>query len=244
MEQRCRRERIFIRYLFCRITNGLKRRDSLNLYDNSMNTKILLHSSIIVILTAFIQADVNRCLAQQRPQFTQYMFNGLVLNPAMAGIEQAPNVMLISKIQWAKVDGAPTTQILSASARIPNSNAGVGITFTNDKIGIHKNQYLQTSFAYHLPLTEKSFLSMGLQAGADFYKSNYSSIAGTQNIDPGMKDVSYAAFNMGVGVLYKTPRLELGISAPSIIPHQYQYDESLDINWNQTNYFSFVRYRF
>ncbi|MEO7988949.1 MAG: type IX secretion system membrane protein PorP/SprF [Chryseolinea sp.] len=210
-----------------------------------MKTKTLLHSLVKITLIAFIiHAEVNCCLAQQKAQFTQYMFNGLVLNPAMAGIENAPSVTFINKIQWARVDGAPTTQTLSASTRIPHSNAGVGITFVNDKIGVHNNQYLQASFAYHLPITEKSFLSLGLQAGADFYKSNYASIAGNQNIDPGLNNMSYAAFIMGVGILYKSSKFEGGISAPSIIPHQFAYDDSLRVHWGQAHYFSFLRYHF
>ena len=209
-----------------------------------MRTATLFIKSFL-IASIIIFHSSNECYAQQKVQFTQYMFNGLVLNPAMAGTDEAPSLTFLNKSQWANVEGAPTTQTLSAQTPIPNKKLGLGITFVNDKIGVHKNQFVQASFAYHLPVTKKSFLSLGVQAGAEFHKSDYASIVGNQNIDPQLlnNNLSYQAFNIGAGIFYKSSKFEVGISAPSLIPTKYQYYDSITINWTQAQYFSFLRYR-
>ena len=101
--------------------------------------------------------------SQQKVQFTQYMFNGLVINPAYAGADEALSMTFIQRSQWAGVDNAPETQTLSAHTLFGKRKIGLGLTLINDKIGVHKTLNALTTYAYHLQVAEKSFLSMGLQ---------------------------------------------------------------------------------
>jgi len=204
------------------------------------NTSLVRYLTVVLMLIT----SSNFCAGQQKVQFTQYMFNGLVLNPALAGSDEALSLTFLNRNQWTSVDGAPTTQTFSAHTRIPGKRAGVGFVFVNDKIGVHKNQNLQGSFAYHLPLTSQSYLAMGLQAGFGFHKSDYASIlTGNQSIGATSGSVAYQAFNMGVGIYYKSPRLEVGLSAPALMPEKYSYSDSIHINWSKSQYFTFIRYR-
>src|SRR5688572_23136126 len=131
-------------------------------------------------------------LAQQRVQFTQYMFNGLVINPAYAGADEALSLTLIQRKQWSNVDGSPSTQSLSAHTLFGKKHFGLGMTLINDKIGIHKNLSALTNYAYHLKVGAKSYLSMGVQAGIHSRKSNYGRLAGLNNTDPKLYDASVA----------------------------------------------------
>ena len=47
--------------------------------------------------------------AQQDPQYSMYMFNGLVLNPAYAGSWDHAGMTAIGRKQWAGLNGSPTT---------------------------------------------------------------------------------------------------------------------------------------
>src|SRR5690349_18658589 len=76
--------------------------------------------------------------AQQLPQFTQYMFNRLVINPAYAGGDGPLSLTLANRSQWLGVDGAPTTQTFTAHSMFTKKN-GLGLSLVNDKIGVHKN---------------------------------------------------------------------------------------------------------
>ena len=51
--------------------------------------------------------------AQQKPQYTQYVFNNLLINPAVTGIENYTNVRAGYRTQWTGLQGAPVTQYLT-----------------------------------------------------------------------------------------------------------------------------------
>ncbi|MGV3541519.1 MAG: type IX secretion system membrane protein PorP/SprF [Rufibacter sp.] len=53
-------------------------------------------------------------LAQQKPQYGQYMLNGFLLNPSLTGIENYTDVKLSYRRQWAGLEGAPTSMYLTA----------------------------------------------------------------------------------------------------------------------------------
>ena len=48
-------------------------------------------------------------MAQQRPQYTQYVFNNFLLNPALSGIENYTDAKLGYRSQWQGLQGAPVT---------------------------------------------------------------------------------------------------------------------------------------
>ena len=50
-------------------------------------------------------------VAQQRPVYSQYMFNGLALNPAYAGSQKQFNAMAVLRTQWVNLEGSPRTQM-------------------------------------------------------------------------------------------------------------------------------------
>jgi type IX secretion system PorP/SprF family membrane protein len=54
--------------------------------------------------------------AQQKPQYTQYVFNNLLLNPAVSGIENYVDVKTGYRSQWTGLEGAPVTSYLTINA--------------------------------------------------------------------------------------------------------------------------------
>lgn len=197
---------------------------------------------VVIVVICFTYSN---CSAQQKVQFTQYMFNGLVLNPAMAGTDNAPSFTFVNRSQWQGVEGAPKTQTLSGQTYYKKKQVGVGLSLVNDVIGVHKNQNIFGSMSYRLPIYyNKAYLSVGLHAGVDIHQSDYASLLTGNTIDPGLLNsrVSYAAFNVGMGIYFKTPIMELGLSAPQLVPERYTYSDSVKINWNNAQYFGFIRY--
>lgn len=66
----------------------------------------------MVLLTLFVRT----AFAQQRPQYTQYVFNNFLLNPAVAGIENYTDAKLGYRSQWTGLQGAPVTSYFSINA--------------------------------------------------------------------------------------------------------------------------------
>jgi type IX secretion system PorP/SprF family membrane protein len=184
-------------------------------------------------------------LAQQRVQFTQYMFNGLVLNPAYAGADEALSLTFIQRKQWAKIEGSPSTQSLSAHSLFRKKQLGLGGMLINDRIGVHRNVSAMTAAAYHLKVGQLSYLSMGLQAGIHSRKSDYASLVGNANVDPKLYDasVSYTAFDLGMGLYFRSPRLHVGLSAPELLPESFSLNDTSTIRLNNVNFFLFSKYR-
>lgn len=65
----------------------------------------------IFLLTGFCTVLVG----QQRPQYTQYVFNNYLLNPAVSGIENYVDVKAGYRRQWTGLNGAPVTTYLTAN---------------------------------------------------------------------------------------------------------------------------------
>jgi type IX secretion system PorP/SprF family membrane protein len=184
------------------------------------------------------------CFAQQKVQFTQYMFNNLVINPAYAGAEEALSLTFIQRSQWTGIENAPSTQTLSAHTLFMKRNMGLGLTVINDRIGVHKNLNTLVNYAYHLKTGEHSFVSMGLQAGIHYRKSDYASLAGS-SYDPKLFNpvISHVVFDFGMGLYFRSPRFHAGISVPGIIPENLTVNDSVSIALNRSTILLFSKYR-
>ena len=71
-------------------------------------------------LLIFITTAIQFSFAQQKPQYTQYVFNNLLLNPAVSGIENYTDVKAGYRAQWTGLQGAPVTSYLTVSAPLGN----------------------------------------------------------------------------------------------------------------------------
>lgn len=181
--------------------------------------------------------------AQQKVQFTQYMYDGSVINPAYVGADEALSLTFINRNQWTGIDGAPSTQTLSAHTLFSKKQLGVGLLLHHEKIGVHQNFNLSTSYAYHLKVGAQHFLSLGLQAGIHTRRSDYGSIAGA-NPDPlvTQASVSDTYFDMGFGLYFRGPKLHIGLSVPEIIPNQFTLSDDTNVDVTEINQFLFAKY--
>lgn len=121
-----------------------------------------------LLLVAFLQGQ-----AQQTLQFSQYVFDGLAVNPAYAGYRDDWTVNLSSRIQWVGINGAPQTGTLSADGLLnsDNKNVGLGIIATDDRLGPQNTSSIYINYAYRLQLNDEDTkrLCFGLAVGAEQY---------------------------------------------------------------------------
>jgi type IX secretion system PorP/SprF family membrane protein len=158
--------------------------------------------------------------AQQEIQISQYMFNGMFLNPAYAGTHDYWSGSLLYRNQWVSFPGAPKTGLLSVDGPIKGKNMGLGFMATTEKIGLTQVTDVSAAYSYRIKVGSKGGqLSFGLRAGVRNQTFNISDL---QNI-PDAGDPLYNA-NQSVwtpkfdfGVYYYTTRGYLGLSVPSVI---------------------------
>lgn len=200
----------------------------------------MMLTCIVIIGTAVVSK------AQQRPQFTQYLFSGLVINPAYAGAEEALSATFIDRHQWSGIDGAPTTQTFSLHALNRKKKVGLGMLLVNDRIGIHQNITAQGIYAYHLKVARESFLSFGLQGGMFHIKSDYGSLVNPSAPDPKLSNyfINELFFDLGAGLYFRSPRFHLGISAPELLPKSAQINDTTLVRFKSVSLLTFLKYRF
>jgi type IX secretion system PorP/SprF family membrane protein len=194
---------------------------------------------IALIASGFGTANV---LAQQGPQYTQFMFNNLAINPAYAGADEHPSITIIARDQWSKIDNAPSTQSLSAHTLV-GKRVGLGLVIVHDEIGIHKNTNAVASYAYHLRAGKRAFVSMGLQAGVNNFRSDYPSIAGSSNDPLLAKYVKDTRLSLGAGIYFRSPRLDVGVSFPGLLAHKLNVNDTLVVSFRTANVLGYLRYR-
>ncbi len=161
-------------------------------------------------------------LAQQDAQYTQYMYNTQVINPAYAGSRGVLSIAALYRAQWTGLDGAPTTQTVTMNTPV-SRNVGLGFSVLNDEIGngTSQNTYFNADFSYTLSLSENSKLSFGLKAGGHLLAIN---LAKLRNYNPtfplpdnGSIDKKFAP-NFGAGLYYRrNNRFYVGISIPNFL---------------------------
>ncbi|MDQ3394214.1 MAG: type IX secretion system membrane protein PorP/SprF [Bacteroidota bacterium] len=156
-------------------------------------------------------------MAQQEAMYSQYMFNGLILNPAYAGSTESLSASALYRRQWMALDGAPTTQTISVQAPINNKKVGLGFTIINDQIAITRNFGFNGAYAYRIHTANGGAFSMGLQSGIGHLYANYNEVSlnPQNNPDNNFMDVqSFLMFNFGTGLYYNTDKFYAGLSIP------------------------------
>ena len=95
----------------------------------------------------FLFVVVKFSFSQHNNQYSQYMFNGLAINPAYAGANKALNITLLHRNQWTGFDGAPKTTSLSIHTPLPNNKLNVGVNFISDRYGVTNKNIVDAIFA-------------------------------------------------------------------------------------------------
>jgi hypothetical protein len=95
-----------------------------------MNFTKVIQLTVLPLLFSFCLVSIMQ--GQQEPNFSQYMFYGLTMNPAVAGNDNAVSITAANRIQWTgfgKEDGeqvAPRTYFIAADLPIRILKGGVG----------------------------------------------------------------------------------------------------------------------
>lgn len=157
--------------------------------------------------------------SQQELQVSQYMFNGLFLNPAYAGSHPYWGVTALHRTQWHRFPGAPASNMIAADGPISNENMGLGFQFINDAIGLTATNEFAANYSYSIRLNDAGHrLAFGLRAGI---RNETFNIGGLENVD--MTDPLYQAnqsywiprFNFGI--YYYSERGYLGLSSHNLV---------------------------
>jgi len=165
----------------------------------------------------------NILIAQQDPEFTNYMYNMNVINPAYStGTPGTINLGSFYRSQWVGAVGAPKT--FSFFGHLPiNEKIETGLSLISDDIGdgALKENNIYADFAYNLKLSKKHTLAFGLKTGVTFLNTNFNNFrleSGSVTSDPAFRQNLNKTYpNIGSGVFFYTDNYYLGFSTPNFL---------------------------
>ncbi|RZA00455.1 MAG: type IX secretion system membrane protein PorP/SprF [Sphingobacteriaceae bacterium] len=173
------------------------------------------------------------CEAQQDAQYSQYMFNGIYINPAYAGYREQLNVHSFYRNQWTGIIGSPKSMSLAVDAIANEGNVGLALQVAADKLGAESSISAYANYAYRLRVgnSESSRLSFGvglgmMQQSLDGAKLNARD-AGDELLAIGNEKELVP--DARAGIFYANDRFYAGFSADNLIAQYILNQKNLSI---------------
>jgi type IX secretion system PorP/SprF family membrane protein len=196
----------------------------------------------LYIILAFL--FVVQMQAQQDPQYTQYMYNMNVVNPAYAGSYEGVAVGMLYRSQWVGLEGAPKTGTFAIHSPV-GKKVGLGLSFISDEIGPVRETNAYADFSYTLPMGANNKLAFGLKAGATFHDIGLGSLELSDADDDLFQDISEVTPNIGAGVyFYKPNKYYISASMPNILNATHLDANGLNIGSETQHLFAAAGYVF
>lgn len=157
--------------------------------------------------------------AQQEATFTNYMFNELAINPAVAGNREGIFMSLLHRSQWLGFNGAPTTQAFNVHSSLNSDAVNLGLSVINDKVGIVYDRSMFVDYAFRFYVSDRSQLSLGLNVGFRSMSADLTDLSLGQAGDVAFeKDITSDVYpNFGFGAHYTSEHIFAGFSIPRLI---------------------------
>jgi len=179
----------------------------------------------LLLLSAIFLVSLSQSFAQQEPLYAQYLNNPMVLNPGYTGINNVLNASLSYRTQWAGFgDGTPNTAAFSAHSSFFDNLVGLGLVVVRDELGSTVNTQVSATAAYSIEIDEVNF-SFGMSAGNFSLQENNSELNVADPGDPLFAgDQTFNKFNIGTGIVVKSPKFYLGLSVPRLLNNAEDID--------------------
>ncbi len=166
---------------------------------------------------------------QQDPQYTQYQYNPMTVNPGYAGSRGHLTILSLYRSQWVGLEGAPRTMTFGLDSPVGLFD-GAGLSIIRDEWGPASETYLDANYAHHLVLNRKGDrLALGLKAGVRFFSLDFSrglrrdedDVQFNQNLKGKLLPT------VGAGFFYFSGKAYLGLSVPNLFPSEH-YDREIE----------------
>jgi len=197
--------------------------------------RFICHILFLLILTSY-----GELTAQQLPIFSQYLLNGFVVNPALAGHDGYTSFNTTARQQWLGFKEAPQTysaswqsRLLQRSYKIINNpvrksnmvlpstkgRVGLGAYVINDVNAKVARTGISFTYAYHIIMNNQQ-LSFGLAAKAFQYRIYRESLSFGEAGDPVLNgDFNTVAYSPDAdfGVLFQGFDYFVGVSVNNML---------------------------
>ena len=195
-----------------------------------------------LLFTILLASQVN---AQQDPQYTQYMYNMNIINPAYTGSTEGLSVGALYRSQWVGLDGGPETFTFNIHSPV-GKQVGLGLSVISDQIGPVKETNAYVDFSYTIPVGTVTKLAFGLKGGFTFHDIGLISLDLIDDFDPNFQsNINEMTPNIGAGVyFYKPNKYYISASVPNILNGVHLDTQGRKIGSESEHFFTAAGYVF
>lgn len=213
----------------------------------------------LYLLLIVLVGVASQVTAQQRPQYSQYMVNNYLLNPALSGIEDYADIRVSNRQQWVGLDGAPVTYYVSAHMPLNKgatstkyakalAHHGAGVILHTDKTGPLRRTGVTGTYAYHLPVTRTINVSAGAAAGLVRNSISRADLQFTNEAEPLLTGpLNQNVLDLSLGLWVYSRNFSVGLAGAQLLENAgtFRASENEDISLDlQRHYFLTGSYRF
>jgi type IX secretion system PorP/SprF family membrane protein len=198
---------------------------------------ILKFSKVILVLAVFMA--VGQIKAQQLPQYSQYMFNGLHINPGYAGYKNEGYLQSTYRDQWSGFPGSPKTFTFTADLSANDGKMGFGASIVNDQLGPSETSSFLLTYAYRIQTGRNSFLGLGVSSGVSEYAIDPAKLRPENELDPLIPEGKINLFtpNLNAGLFFNTDRFYAGFSTYNMIGKKALLKEDVALGFHDFHFF-------
>lgn len=204
-------------------TKKNQKQDGYTLHVKKMNTK-KRHIIPKLSFIAMFLLCVPNLFGQQEPQYTQYNYNTMTVNPGYTGSRGHFAAISLFRSQWVGLEGSPKTISLGLDSPFEKFD-GIGLSIVQDQIGPSSETFIDVNYAHNIILNRKGHkLALGVKAGGRFLSVDWSK--GTfRDPDVLFNENINSEFlpTVGAGLFYYTGNAYVGVSTPNIL-YNKRYD--------------------
>ena len=202
---------------------------------------------LVLVLATIVGKPIH---AQQLPLFSQYLFNGFLINPAYAGLNGYSTVNLTAREQWLGLPNPPQTHIVSFQTRIlrqsfirksaaarrkimsrnTSGRVGIGAYIYNDRVGLINRTGAQGTYAYHIKMDKETHLSFAISGSIYQFSIPRDQIKTEMSRDLLIDNISLNMWipDVSVGFVYSSPTFYGGISANQLLQAYMKFGSNID----------------
>lgn len=184
------------------------------------NKIFLLIAGLVIAINGF---------GQQSPQYSQYLFNNYLINPAIGGSGDYLEIKLGYRSQWLGFGAAPSTYLISAHSPVTfghmeprnfgeRNHHAMGGYIMQDETGPISNLNFYGSYSYHMRLSYQLRVAFGFFAGIKQYALNTDRLVTAVPDDPDMVSISAITPDAAAGFWMFTKKYFGGLSIHQLIP--------------------------
>jgi type IX secretion system PorP/SprF family membrane protein len=200
-------------------------------------------TGLALLLTILVSGAT---FGQQLPQFSQYIFNGLHINPGYAGYKGEPYIQSTYRSQWVNFPGAPETFTVTADLSANEGTMGFGLSLMSDNLGPAKTTGGLLTYAYRIQVGRNSFLGLGVSAGFSQYSIDGSMLEPNDFPDSQIPEVriNLTTPNLNSGLFFHNDKFYAGFSVFNMVGKNALEREDVALAYHDFHYYLTAGYLF